>query len=58
MKKKSLRQWIRKNRKNLDSAIREILPYAHLNDEFRRIWVLNDEGLYLWAKSQNVNMDN
>jgi hypothetical protein len=25
-----------------------------LNDEERRLWVLNDEGLYNWARSEGV----
>ncbi len=27
-----------------------------LNNEERRLWILNDEGLYMWAKSQGVNI--
>lgn len=26
------------------------------NDEERRLWVLNDEGLYLWARSEGVRI--
>ena len=26
------------------------------NDEERRMWILNDEGLYLWARSEGVRI--
>lgn len=31
-------------------------PVEPLNDEERRLWVLNDEGLYNWARSEGVNL--
>ena len=30
--------------------------YSRLNDEDRRLWVLNDEGLYNWARSEGVRI--
>lgn len=27
-----------------------------MNDEERRLWVLNDEGLYTWWRSSRLNM--
>jgi len=57
MKKKSLTVFIRENRTDIDSAIRRVIGNdARLNDRERRQWVLNDEGLYLWAKSERVNV--
>lgn len=56
MKKKSLTTWIKENRKEIDEAIKRVLPNACINDAERRLWVLNDEGLYLWAKSEGVNI--
>lgn len=55
----SLTQFIKENRAELDAAIaraigRESNPYP--NDAERRIWVLNDEGLYRWAKSEGVRI--
>lgn len=51
MKRVSLREWIRTNRAELDRYIRSACPnVGSLNDEERRLWVLNDEGLYLWAR--------
>lgn len=45
-----LRQFIRENRKELDEAIRSVVPDARVNDDERRLWILNDEGLYNWAR--------
>jgi hypothetical protein len=45
--KKSLRVWIKENKKEIDSCIKNVVPNISLNDEERRLWVLNDEGLYL-----------
>jgi hypothetical protein len=56
MTKKSLRQWIKENRQDIDAIIKRHVPDVKLNDEERRIWVLNDEGLYLWAKRERVNI--
>lgn len=27
-----------------------------INDEERRLWILNDEGLYSWARSEGVRI--
>ena len=57
MRRKSMRDWIRENRVELDAAIRRACPnLARLNDSDRRLWVLNDEGLYLWARRDGVNV--
>ena len=52
---KSLIQFIRDNRKEIDAAIRRVCD-CRLNDRERRLWVLNDEGLYLWARSEGVRI--
>jgi len=56
---KSVRTFVRENREELDKCIaralgREKNPRA--NDDERRLWVLNDEGLYNWARSEGVNI--
>lgn len=57
MRKKSLRTWIRDNRKELDECIHRVVPnIGSLNDEERRVWILNDEGLYNWARREGVNI--
>ena len=47
----SLTGWIRKNRVKIDEFTKS--PYK--NDEERRLWVLNDEGLYNSFK-RNINL--
>lgn len=56
MKKKALREWIKENREEIDAAIRRVVKDARIDDDERRLWVLNDEGLYLWAKGEGVNI--
>ena len=58
MKRLAIRQFIRENRHAIDLAI---LRYTgrtpgkdRLNDEERRGWIMNDEGLYQWAKREGV----
>lgn len=54
----TLRQFIQDNRTEIDHAIRTHLknPNLRLNDEERRLWILNDEGLYNWARSAGVRI--
>lgn len=53
---KTLRQFIRENRAEIDAAIHRACPDLRLNDEERRQWILNDEGLYSWARSEGVQI--
>ncbi len=55
----TIREFIRDNRVELDACIARALrkkenPYP--NDEERRQWILNDEGLYNWARSEGVRI--
>ena len=61
----TLQQFIANNRADLDTCIlralnrgREKYPIERdrLNDSERRQWVLNDEGLYNWARSEGVRI--
>lgn len=56
MKKKSLREWIKENRTEIDECIKRVCPNCRLDDNERRLWILNDEGLYNWARSERVNI--
>jgi len=56
MRRKSLGDFIRENRRELDNAILRACPGVKLNDEERRLWILNDEGLYLWARREGVRI--
>ena len=49
-----LQTFIQHNREQLDTLILARCPGIRLNDNERRLWVLNDEGLYLWAKEEGV----
>ena len=52
----SLRQWIKENRQEIDQCIRRVVPNARIDDDERRMWILNDEGMYRWARSEGVNV--
>ncbi len=52
----SLANWIKNHRKELDEHIQDVVPGAPRNDQEREVWVLNDEGLYLWAKGEGVSL--
>lgn len=56
MKAPSIYSFIRKHRKELSDIILQRCPGIRLNDQDRRLWILNDEGLYLWAKSEGVEI--
>ena len=45
-----LREFIKENRTELDDCIKSTCPNCSLNDSEREMWILNDEGLYNWAK--------
>lgn len=59
MARKSIREFIKDNRSEIDAAIARALRMDHNprpNDEERRLWILNDEGLYNWARSEGVRI--
>ena len=51
-----LGEFIKKNREKIDGVIRVKGAKGTLNDEERRQWILNDEGLYNWAKKEGVKI--
>jgi len=53
---KSLQSFIKENQEEIDAAIKKVCDNCKLNDKERRLWVLNDEGLYNWARSSGVNI--
>jgi hypothetical protein len=54
----SLREWIKNNRSDLDVAIKRACPnIGSISDDDRRQWVLNDEGLYDWARGEGARVD-
>jgi len=52
----TLKQFIRDNRQQLDEIIQAASRGAPKNDSERELWVMNDEGLYNWARSEGVNI--
>ena len=57
--KMTLKQFIKENRQELDQCIARALnePENPLpNDSERQLWILNDEGLYNWARSEGVRI--
>ena len=54
---KPIRKFIKEHRDEIDTYIKEQVPNAkYFNDEERRNWILNDEALYNWARSERVNI--
>ena len=51
-----MQEFIKANRQELDNAIQSVSPGAPKNDHERRLWILNDEGLYNWARSEGVKI--
>ena len=52
----TLRNFIKENKEEIDQCIKNVVPNAQLNYEERRMWILNDEGLYMWARSNGVKI--
>jgi hypothetical protein len=48
----TMKEFIRKHRKEIDEATKS----QYHNDEERRQWILNDESLYNWARSEGVRI--
>lgn len=51
----SKREFIRNNRQEIDECILRACPnVGSLTDHEREQWILNDESLYLWARSERA----
>jgi hypothetical protein len=48
----NLTEFIRQNREEIDMMTKS----QYKNDAERRLWILNDEGLYSWARSCGVRI--
>ena len=55
-KERPMREFIRRNKTEIDAVILKACPGARINNEERRLWILNDEGLYNWARSEGVKI--
>jgi len=51
-------EFIKQNRKELDRLIKKAMHDMdyRLNDGDRKDWILNDEGLYNWARREGVKV--
>ena len=54
----TMRDFIKENRAELDGCIHKTYGAAYQlkNDAERKLWILNDEGLYRWARSEGVRI--
>jgi hypothetical protein len=57
MSKMTLREFIKRNRGEIDRIIHNrIGEDSTINNDDRREWILNEEGLYNWARSEGVKI--
>ena len=56
----TMKQFIQMYRTEIDQHINAALGkegrWLKRNDDERHTWVMNDEGLYLWAKQEGVDV--
>jgi hypothetical protein len=54
----TLRQFVKRYKNEIDSYIKQRLNDANMKIEHREreLWVLNDEGLYNWARKERVRI--
>ena len=52
----SMKKFIQENKSDLDACIGRKAPGQPINDNERRLWILNDESLYNWARSEGVDI--
>ena len=52
-----MREFIDENRDEIEAGIRRVCPnIGKLTKSDLRDWIANDEGLYLWARSEGVRV--
>jgi len=52
----TLKNFIKENRDEIDRCIWNFTSHRPSNDAERREWILNDEGLYRWAKREGCRI--
>jgi hypothetical protein len=55
----TVEEFVQGHREEIDQAIERALGkgnHRYRNDDERRGWILNDEGLYDWARSEGVEI--
>ena len=51
-----MKDFIIEQRERIDEVINGEVNNAEIDDDERELWVMNDESLYLYAKSKGVNI--
>jgi hypothetical protein len=52
----TMKEFIEEYRQEIDEEIKRVCNNCRINDRERRLWILNDEGLYNWARSEGVRI--
>jgi hypothetical protein len=53
----SISDFIENNRKRIDAVIKSRCPNCRIDsDKERRLWILNEQSLYSWARSEGVKI--
>ena len=52
----TMTDFIKENREELHQCIDNVVPDHPRNDSEIRLWILNDEGLYNWARNEGVRV--
>ena len=52
----SMKKFIEENKADIDACIKRKAPGQPINNSERRLWILNDESLYNWARSEGVDI--
>lgn len=56
VKRMNMATFIRQNKDDIDRVIKKQCSNCPLSDKERRLWVLNDEQLYNWARKEGVRI--
>jgi len=54
--RKTMAAFLKEHRAEIDAAIRRQVPEARIDNHERRLWIMNDEGLYNWARAEGVRV--
>lgn len=52
----TMKDFIKENKEEIDSLIKSVCSNCKINDQERRMWILNDEWLYRWARREGVRI--
>jgi hypothetical protein len=54
----TIHEFIRENRDTIDLSIRCVVTNSNfdIDDDEREMWIINDESLYNWARSEGVDV--